>query len=388
MFSRHIGTESIEESNRFLRKLWSELDLVRKNGWNYQPHRKGRRITIGWNNFGLVEFDYIQKGTINNIYFESDENREIIENAIDSALEGYRNHTNHTVGISLSNKDGVLLSHCSYDGIEIIPSNNLTEIVFEIDAFSHLDREHFLLQKMYPILFIIYAYTNLEFMCSHAYMKREHKVDGDGSIKDECLKYNYDWIDTDECPEDKNGYLMIPKECMKLIKAIISAEQYEQNLQLLINAGQLLYHSNRMYIDIRSSGKYNQTGYVDAFNTVLVSALEPLSNIGAALPKHCKECGNLVYSINKKIRDFISKYLPPHLVDDICNRSYKNRSKFLHEGYAMTSEYYTGSCFPLINARTGNSMLAAGSNLEFNLREYITYVFRNFERDLLKDEMV
>lgn len=79
MIYKHIGTKSIEESNRFLRKLWSELDLIRDNGWNYQPHRQGRRITIGWNNFGLIEFDYIQKGTINNIYFESDKDKEIIE---------------------------------------------------------------------------------------------------------------------------------------------------------------------------------------------------------------------------------------------------------------------------------------------------------------------
>lgn len=58
MACKHIGTTSIEDSNRFLRKLWSELDLIRNNAWNYQPYRQGRKITIGWNNFGLIEFDY------------------------------------------------------------------------------------------------------------------------------------------------------------------------------------------------------------------------------------------------------------------------------------------------------------------------------------------
>lgn len=32
-----IGLNSISESNRFLRKLWSELEKYKKTGWCYAP---------------------------------------------------------------------------------------------------------------------------------------------------------------------------------------------------------------------------------------------------------------------------------------------------------------------------------------------------------------
>ena len=267
----------------------------------------------------------------------------------------------------------------------------MTDIYFEIDTFLNLDRRHFLVQKMYPILFIIFAYTNSEFLSSRLLLVGEPKKEADEdfwSNRYDFPDYNYEWIDLDERPKDNEGCLILPQECLTLIKKVVSTDSYERNLQLLINSGQLLYHSHRMFLDIMGSGTYNQTGYVDIYNTMLVSALEPLSNIATDSPKHCSECGNLVYSINKKIKDFTSKYLPSHLANDICNHSYKNRSKFLHEGYAMTPEYYTGSCFPQIDNHTGNSMVAAGSYVEYNLREYINYIYRNFVRDLLKDNII
>ena len=37
--------KNIEESNLFLRKLWSEFDKIESNGWVYQPDReKGSNV--------------------------------------------------------------------------------------------------------------------------------------------------------------------------------------------------------------------------------------------------------------------------------------------------------------------------------------------------------
>ena len=68
-----IKAKNIEASNLFLRKLWSELQMIRENGWFYQPFRKPgeNRVYIGRCNFGDVSFDYKNKGCIENMYFEN-----------------------------------------------------------------------------------------------------------------------------------------------------------------------------------------------------------------------------------------------------------------------------------------------------------------------------
>ena len=64
MLSFDINTESVEESNLFLRKLWCELNKIGKNSWLLQPFNQKQRITIGRNNVGKIAFDYKKKGCI------------------------------------------------------------------------------------------------------------------------------------------------------------------------------------------------------------------------------------------------------------------------------------------------------------------------------------
>ena len=61
-----IKAKNIEASNLFLRKLWSELQMIRENGWFYQPFRKPgeNRVYIGRCNFGDVSFDYKNKAIV------------------------------------------------------------------------------------------------------------------------------------------------------------------------------------------------------------------------------------------------------------------------------------------------------------------------------------
>lgn len=59
--------------------------------------------------------------------------------------------------------------------------------------------------------------------------------------------------------------------------------------------------------DAFSSGEYNIPGYVDLINTTLVSSLEPVANLDADEPETCKECGQLKYSIRKKVKDLVSE---------------------------------------------------------------------------------
>ena len=46
----NISLKSVQDSNLFLRKLWSELGNC--NGWNFCPSRDANRIYIGFCNYG------------------------------------------------------------------------------------------------------------------------------------------------------------------------------------------------------------------------------------------------------------------------------------------------------------------------------------------------
>ena len=83
-----IKCGSVEASNLFLRKLWSELNTISKNGWQFIPHREKNTIHIGFSNFGAVSFDYIKKGCINKLFIDypdDGEYAESIKRAVDTA---------------------------------------------------------------------------------------------------------------------------------------------------------------------------------------------------------------------------------------------------------------------------------------------------------------
>ncbi|MGN9098701.1 hypothetical protein [Flintibacter porci] len=70
MLSFAINTNSVEESNLFLRKLWCELNEICENAWLVCPFNQKQRITIGRSNIGEISFDYRRKGCIKNLYID------------------------------------------------------------------------------------------------------------------------------------------------------------------------------------------------------------------------------------------------------------------------------------------------------------------------------
>lgn len=62
-----VNAKSVQESNIFLRKLWSELNLVKPMGWNMYPYKSGTTVTIGTSTLGEISFDYKRRGGIKNI---------------------------------------------------------------------------------------------------------------------------------------------------------------------------------------------------------------------------------------------------------------------------------------------------------------------------------
>ena len=47
----------------------------------------------------------------------------------------------------------------------------------------------------------------------------------------------------------------------------------------------------------KNGAEWNMPGYTDLINTLMISALEPLSNIYGVKPERCNECGNRVIKV-------------------------------------------------------------------------------------------
>lgn len=72
-----VNMKNVEESNLFLRKLWSEFDKIESNGWVYQPEREkgSNEIFIGFSGLGKVMFTYQKKGCIYEILVDADKKK-------------------------------------------------------------------------------------------------------------------------------------------------------------------------------------------------------------------------------------------------------------------------------------------------------------------------
>lgn len=108
--------KNIEESNLFLRKLWSEFDKIESNGWVYQPDREkgSNAIFIGFSGLGKVMFIYQKKGCIYEILVDADNKKYEIKAAI-----------NRAKSINISNKYMVEMKFDNEDG-NISPVNKIS----------------------------------------------------------------------------------------------------------------------------------------------------------------------------------------------------------------------------------------------------------------------
>ena len=73
MVQVYVGTKSVDESNKFFRKLWGLLAQIvgqETVGWFYNPYtiKKDNIVRLGQSSLGEVFFDYKIKGCINNLF--------------------------------------------------------------------------------------------------------------------------------------------------------------------------------------------------------------------------------------------------------------------------------------------------------------------------------
>ncbi len=383
-----VGTNSIEESNNFLRRLWGLFDQEVKNAWCFFPFTDTNKnlISIGHNNVCDISFDYKKKGCINNLFI-SDYSmpREKIISIVEMA-KCKDSSTDYYAEFIFSNNDPDLkFSHQCSDGVLVTEREGSTVIGIYIKAYSTLDLEFWLCQKRFAIQFILFSYTHILFKF------KKVLYSANGSLIDTGIRnYNYDWCDSDECPQNASGEYLLPKEFFMLISSICNSDFYDRFTSAVVNASQLLFNAAQIR-DLSIRGDLmmlGRTGLFDLVNASIVSSLEALLSANHLNVERCATCGQPANSIVNRIHALAKQYLNDALAERIKKTVYNNRSKFLHEGKTLTPLYYTGSCFPLIDPTNPREILKAETPLEFNLIDYCTYIVRRFVYDYYNNQQV
>lgn len=375
ILAEKIGTKTVEESNAFLRKLWSELSKTKDNGWFYGPYTDTKKhlIHIGSNNWGRMYFSYKERGSIEMLYFELSNpcDKQIVKEAIKTALLSTCK-IKYEICLNFSNKNGVCIFSQTRHGIMLSSSSTQFSLKYSIYAYSELDLRYYIQQKLYLISYFLFVYTKQLFYCDSCHYTQTVSAIEDSSP----VEYDYEWFDPDECPATSNDELILPDEFFRVIKATLDYEVAPNNLSRIENAVQLIFNVEELKNIIHSSPQYNHPGFVDIINTIAVSSLEAISMLEDSDTETCSACGQTKYKISQRISDLMGKYLGEYWAKDMKNRLYPNRSKFLHEGRALTTSFPTQTCYPLINPYEPNKMLYHNSYIDYTLVDFCCYIIR------------
>ena len=375
-----VKCSNCTESNKFLRVFYERLCEFKPLAWHFSTYRVGHLIHIGWAYFGEMWISYEARGALSKVYINTynDELHLVVREALKYAQYHYNELKLYNVQVSFS---GIPFHDMSKNNIRIetIKKDNevYNKISFFVYAYGEYDIEYIVRQKTNYLKHILCAFTNKTFQFSKI------KVSSSAETmfqENEWVEPDKKWVDDDDVfrlIEGTNDYeIVLLYDFFDLFRIVLDNSEYDKRIRLILNSAQELYSGKLLSNEVDRSGILRVPGIVDAINTITVSALEPLSCLEEFKVEKCKLCGNNVYSISKRVRTLCKKYLPENMVKYIIDEAYVERSKFLHEGYASTTEFRGRRSTPLLNPVDGRSVLNGGSYVNINLYEYVAYVFR------------
>ena len=292
MLTFPINTTSVQESNIFLRKLWSELNQIKPLGWQMYPYKHDNTVTIGRSTFGEISYDYTRKGCIKNLYIDSQQDEAISKAVQNAKCNGMKSYV---ISLELKNNKDICISDVSFERIKVFTHANKVYLQCTFDAYSAWDVEMFFPHKFASILSIIYEYTYVLFNIEQIQLCEGNLVVENSEFRE----YDNRWIDFDECPRSEENALILPCECLRLLSYVIDDKSYDENIELLLNSSNLLTTTQRLLQEIEFP---NSSYTADIINSMVCSSLEPLSQILDKSTERCSECGNMIFSITNKIK--------------------------------------------------------------------------------------
>lgn len=406
---REFNFSSVEDSNAFLRCLWATIRAEHpQTGWQTTPFRLPNTNTIflGYISIGdigafEVSIDYEKKGVVKWITFSGGESNSqlILNSLIDIASSNY-NSTEasykytfffrsmwHTLG-NIRGKNFEIMTY---------PEGNLLSI--SLRGYDRIDAHEKYREYVQPVLDVLSALTNLPWWLDQV---NGEEVEATEVFYDLDQEDQQPWVDGFPIVD---GFVRIGESGKNLIDEILESSEKDTPLLAIVNSCHHFHLARKMEciafdsVIIRPIAEIEGAiiGDIDESNPFLAmrpilpesselavslycSALEVLAQIKQQPTERCSECGQLKFSIKKRVLELVTSILNEHVAKHFISPMYDRRSKYLHTG-SRTIERYAGVSNPQLDPSTTNGVKESHNVNSLNLREYTSYSIRNFVQD-------
>lgn len=340
-----LGYKTNKESNDYLRRLWAVTRReFGKIAWDFSPQKTGNTVFLGFADINIerpVEFTlkYKQKGCLNEIFVDKIQNDEIaikIERCLKQAIKEPELKW-YSFAFNISHQ--CVFTDCK--GKHFSLSRN--KIEFSVKAYDLIDAKYVFADRMQTMCAILSFYL----LCP---------ILQDDSLNDMIGLHKRNLEITDDIATTIDAFL--EREYL-----------YENDISLLESAmiafAQGIKSESMSYKVSGIDFPFSETAVVD-----YMSALEIITTHDIE-PTKCPDCGQLKFSIAKKVMNLAISYNPE--MKDRMKRwvtdYYDIRSKYVHTGKRMSRNNYMGVSTPLMSVSHKRGVIMQHSIVDPSLKE-------------------
>lgn len=372
-----IGLNDINSSNLFLRCLWALMrERFGKLAWQTFNLRIPNSTTIDVGCANVydsvtyhVSLEYKRKGCLKCIVFndvpEADANK--LDKCVKDALQYDKFIKKRYFKVKLDDSlhfEKALGTNFCIDG---------NEITMQIHGFDHVDCE-FLIKIFLPIICDILSFYTMRYVSY-----------GEPIIRDLRASHNTEIslvdADTDEVvstcsPSDRQRNIKVQEDAVKSIDDCLCRNLRYDNHRNRFESSAGLYAQGLFYDEISMRTGSQEFPYLENAIVAFMSALEIISAEDAK-PETCKTCGQLRYSIAKRVRDLVSSAMASgdeNIADYMqkwTNNYYAKRSKYVHEGKYLSARSYSGVSLPLLSKSSQSGLMEQNTIVPEDLKEIV-----------------
>ena len=346
--TKKIGIKDVYSSNIFLRKLWTLLNnnALKEgrtaNGWQYSTYRLNEKenwFSIGsCNEAGEVLVQLNNQGGIEIIGFVlQNQDKDAIEEIVNTAL-GNTLKTSPYKCTFVFDSYGAKCADASFGKVLFTNSDNRILVSIGLNAYCQEDARYIISNIRPYVLGLLFSYykNNIRFE-KNIFSQEDVITDSKGY----CEKQK-EWFDYDEVPINNKGEYIVQIQLLKTLNILPSIVERRNNpIFDILNSSRnisLAYGLLSTYLSAdcieRLSDRTLLEGYV---NGIIMSSIESLATRGTT-PTRCELCGQPVYSISKRVYDYIESNFNQTLAGE-AKFLYNKRSKLFHENRISLFEY-------------------------------------------------
>lgn len=374
-----VGFKSNKESNDFLRCLWARMSAVfGKIAWQTMPTRMETTIFVGAASLaeGLsveVVINYKIRGAVSSISFspcgsyDASVLKAQLCRCVQEAL-GYRRFLKEfRFRLELDR-------HFSFEeakGKRFLLKDNSLEVT--VDGFDEEDASSLFKSYAFQICNLL-TYDTLRYVSIKGDAMEEIRethnrtfiiINGKTGSKVSSHERNASFVG-----------LSISQEMVDYIDEYLTRPyMYEEHMTLFDKSTQMFAEGVRNE-ELASEFANLFSPFAETATINYMSALEVIS-LSDFEPTRCELCGQLRYSISRRVIDFVSSVFPYYA--EQIKRFYKERSKYVHCGALLSNQSYAGRSIPLMSRMSESGILVQHSFIDPLLKEVVRECIRSHE---------